>query len=165
MFLEELPPAFTARPQNNLGQTKVNRDLPRSIISRDARSVDRLLSVLSLGGPAAAAAWRFLMRLPTNPDMLSAVRSLEGVRPDCGGSSACGDDGERRLREGAKWKTLLGPPGSHRMLYTLQIVEGVLEYVSGCCGGGTVERPKGGEEASSLAGIERRVNAKEWEVC
>lgn len=112
--------------------------MPRSIISRDTRSVDRLLSALSLGGPAATAAWRFLMRLPTNPDMLAVVRSLEGIRTDQGNTGSGRDgDGQAAAQPAAaaagaaRWKALLGPPGSHKMLYTLQIVEGVLESVAG----------------------------------
>ncbi|CAM9492325.1 unnamed protein product, partial [Hapterophycus canaliculatus] len=100
---------------------------PRTIISRDRPSVESLLQVLSLGGPAAAAAWRFLMRLPTNPEMLEGVRSLQGFRSSGDavkeGGEALGD-GRSGGRE--RWKALLGPPGSHRMLYTLQIVDGVL---------------------------------------
>ncbi|CAM9382024.1 unnamed protein product, partial [Laminaria digitata] len=113
-----------------------SRNLPRSIISRDAGSVNRLLSVLDLGGPAADAAWRFLMRLPTNPEMLKGVRRLETFRS--GGVVGEGGGGGRGRQEGGRegWKALLGPPGSHRMLYTLQIVDGVLETVTGCDGDG-----------------------------
>lgn len=136
------------------GKKKKAKDLPRSIISRDVRSIDGLLLALSLGGPAAAAAWRFLMRLPTNPNMLSAVLSLEGVRR-CGSGvgAGVGDDGgsgepERGKPGGGAAKCtgllgLLGPPGSHRMLYTLQIMEGVLEYVTSCSGS-RVRRGGGG---------------------
>lgn len=124
----------------------VELPLPRTIISRDRPSVESLLQVLDLGGPAAAAAWRFLMRLPTNPEMLEGVRSLQGFR-----SSGNGVDGEgETLRDGdgvgERWKTLLGPPGSHRMLYTLQIVDGVLDMVTtggGGVGGGLPEGGKG----------------------
>lgn len=95
--------------------------LPRSIISKESRSVHRLLSVLSLGGPAAAAAWRFLMRLPTNPEILQGVQRLEDFREGGIIGKESGGSG--------KWKELLGPPGSHRMLYTLQIIHGILDVV------------------------------------
>lgn len=145
---------ITHNQQGDHGQMPSSRDLPRSIISRDARSVDRLLSALSLDGPAAAAAWRFLMRLPTNPDMLSAVMSLEEVRSDAGPGVGGKDKGEGELdgegglgRERAKkWKGLLGPPGSHRMLYMLQIVEGLLEHVTGSGGEGAGYGRIGGGE-------------------
>lgn len=101
--------------------------LPRSIISKESRSVHRLLSVLSLGGPAAAAAWRFLMRLPTNPEILQGVQKLEDFRE--GGIIEKGSEGC------AKWKELLGPPGSHRMLYTLQIIHGILYVLEAGSGG------------------------------
>lgn len=139
------------------------QNLPRSIISSDARSVNRLLSALSLGGPAAAAAWRFLMRLPTNPGMLEAVRSLEGVgrggvEGSVGGHAEDGgDDAEGR----AKWKVLLGPPGSHRMLYMLQILEGVLEYVTGFTDGKKAGLGRR-EEVTSSGSVSNQ--AWDWEV-
>lgn len=113
--------------------------LPRTIISRDALSIKSLLAVLSLGGPAAAAAWRFLMRLPTNPEMLEAVRRLQGFRrsgaSEGGGVEMLGSavevGGGGGGDGGEGWKALLGLPGSHRMLYTLQIVDGVLDFVTG----------------------------------
>lgn len=58
--------------------------------------------------------------------MLEGIRKLEGFR--CG--EGVTEEG------GEKWEILLGPPGSHRMLYTLQVVDGVLEFVDGCGGGG-----------------------------
>lgn len=127
--------AATAPDGSALGHT-VNQDvelpLPRTIISRDRPSVESLLQVLSLGGPAAAAAWRFLMRLPTNPEMLEGVRSLQGFRSSGDAVAQQGgetlEDGDRA--SGKRWKALLGPPGSHRMLYTLQIVDGVLDLVT-----------------------------------
>lgn len=122
--------------------------LPRTIISRDAPSVKSLLGVLSLGGAAAAAAWRFLMRLPTNPEMLEGIRRLEGFQSGGGGSG------------GEKWKDLLGPPGSHDMLYTLQIVDGVLDFLAGA--GGVGDGPAGdNKEAFALDGPE---SVREWEV-
>lgn len=74
------------------------------------------------------------MRLPTNPDMLAVVRSLEGIRTDQGNIGG-GRDGDGAAGA-TKWKALLGPPGSHKMLYTLQIIEGVLESVAGYDGRG-----------------------------
>ena len=136
-------------PTNSRGHENGNADIiPRSIISRDSRSVDRLLSVLSLGGSAASAAWRFLMRLPTNPDMLEGVRKLEGFR--VGGVLVEGESGC------AKWKELLGLPGSHRMLYTLQIVDGVLDFVeAGVTGdGGATARSEW--EVRFNRGVDRR---------
>lgn len=112
------------------GGSSTAHELPRAIISKDAGSVNRLLSALSLGGAAAAAAWRFLMRLPTNPEMLEGIRKLEGFR--CG--EGVTEEG------GEKWEILLGPPGSYRMLYTLQIVDGVLDFVEGGGGAGDVRR-------------------------
>lgn len=126
--------------------------------------MNRLLSVLELGGPAADAAWRFLMRLPTNPEMLEGVRRLEtfrsggviekggGVVGEGGGGWGQQDGG--RGREG--WQALLGPPGSHRMLYTLQIVDGVLDFVMAWDGDSG-----GGDEGGGGGGGGRR----EWEVC
>lgn len=151
--------------EDQQGQTTTSRDMPRSILSRDARSVDRLLSALSLGGPAAAAAWRFLMRLPTNPDMLSVVRSLEGIRSEeeSGISNDAGRNGAAAAVARAKWKSLLGSPGSHRMLYMLQIVEGVLESIAGYGVGGGASNADMGESACR-GKIENRsgVNCVRW---
>lgn len=146
-------------------KNSIVRDLPRSIISRDARSVERLISALSLGGPAATATWRFLMRLPTNPDMLNAVRSLERVRGDdtCGSVHNGNGPGEKGVEtlNGEKWKALLGLPGSHQMLYMLQIVEGVLEYVTSYAGGkGTI----GGIDQVGVSTSFDQTQSTEWKV-
>lgn len=168
----------------------VGRDLPRSIISRDARSVDRLISVLSLGGPAATGAWRFLMRLPTNPEILEGVRTLKGFPVPKAGVLTAGDsdvsaedsikvvrdtheglpsespgtagsegnDGPEN-RQDEPWTAFLGPPGSHRMLYTLQVVEGVLSLVN--------ERDDKEVNAEALlpSGAAQAVGSRgEWEV-
>ncbi|CAN0071818.1 unnamed protein product, partial [Sphacelaria rigidula] len=66
--------------------------------------------------------------------MLAVVRSLEGIRTDQGNIGG-GRDGDGAAGA-TKWKALLGPPGSHKMLYTLQIIEGVLESVAGYDGRG-----------------------------
>ncbi|CAM9236271.1 unnamed protein product, partial [Ectocarpus fasciculatus] len=140
---EDLNP-FRRTASQSQGQDDLPLPLPRTIISRDPPSVKSLLGVLSLGGAAAAAAWRFLMRLPTNPEMLEGIRRLEGFRGGGGGE---------------KWKVLLGPPGSHEMLYTLQIVDGVLDFLAGA--GEVGDTPAGGnKEAFALDGPE---SLREWE--
>ena len=144
-----------------------NQDLPlpRTIISRDALSISSLLAVVSLGGPAAAAAWRFLMCLPTNPEMLEGVRLLQGFRSgEDGGEGAVVEELELGMEPGGggggggdgpeKWRALLGPPGSPRMLYTLQIVDGVLDFVAGSGSGGE------GEGGGATGGE----GTREWEV-
>lgn len=99
--------------------------------------------------------------------MLEGVRRLdsfrhgqgivgEGEGHDVAGAGAVGGSGGRE-----RWKALLGPPGSHRMLYTLQIVDGVLGFVTGCDGdGGGGEGGTGGAVSSEGGGGRR-----EWEVC
>lgn len=65
--------------------------------------------------------------------MLDGVRQLKGFRDTSEGVG-------REVTMGKeKWKALLGPPGSHRMLYTLQIVDGVLDVVESCDGGGEMK--------------------------
>ena len=123
------------------------------------------------------------MRLPTNPEMLEGVRRLEtfrsrGVVEEGGvvgkGRGDWGQQEEGRGRDG--WNALLGPPGSHRMLYTLQIVDGVLDFVmawdrdgdgeygaaaaAAAAGGGAGAAGGGGAGAAGGGGRRR-----EWEVC
>ncbi|CAM9998482.1 unnamed protein product, partial [Ectocarpus sp. 12 AP-2014] len=91
---EEATPPEGDNPFRRTASQSQEQDLPlpRTIISRDPPSVKNLLGVLSLGGAAAAAAWRFLMRLPTNPEMLEGIRRLEDFRSGDGGGG------------GDKWK-------------------------------------------------------------
>lgn len=105
------------------------------------------------------------MRLPTNPEMLERVRRLrgfrsgsEGVAERSGSAVAAGGDGGGG-REG--WRALLGPPGSHRMLYTLQIVDGVLDFVAGGGDGGGGRAGRDRQEAGAMSGAE---SPGEWEV-
>ncbi|CAM9294212.1 unnamed protein product [Scytosiphon promiscuus] len=136
----------------------VELPLPRTIISRDRHSVQSLVEVLSIGGPAAAAAWRFLMRLPTNPEMLEGVQSLHGFRISGQGDAVEGGKtlgGATGGGGGERWKALLGPPGSHRMLYTLQIVDGVLDLMAAGAGVDEGSLPEADGEAILVEDEER----------
>ncbi|CAM9930236.1 unnamed protein product, partial [Discosporangium mesarthrocarpum] len=53
--------------------------LPRHVISSDKGYISLLLSTFALGEPSASRVWALLMRLPTNPEILEAVRTLDGV--------------------------------------------------------------------------------------
>jgi len=53
--------------------------LPREVLARNDEHVALFFHLLRVGGEVTRSVWRLLMRLPTNPTILTSLQSLEAV--------------------------------------------------------------------------------------
>jgi len=83
---------------------------PRQILSR-TKFFEQLFSMLNMGAGIAQSTWDLLMLLPTNRQMMSDLRN-------CASSTA---------EAAPAWNRTLDPTSVFKLLYTLQIVQSVID--------------------------------------
>lgn len=112
--------AFNVRPDlikwSDVGgeDSTAAEDLPRNNISRGQKHFDQLMALLGQSSPAATSeAWELIQILATNQTFYRQVLKL--------------DIAKEALVGAVDWERFFDKASPYRLLYTLQIVEAVLE--------------------------------------
>jgi hypothetical protein len=85
--------------------------LPRRLLSADPSVFNILFRLLDESQEIAADVWDILQRIPTSPQLLESIISLEGVRES----------------KPPNWDALLSAKSSYRLLYSLSVIEHLME--------------------------------------
>lgn len=102
------------RKEYEVEQGEVNvKILPRYLISKNAEYYHVLFKLIEEKGKIADDVWRLLNRLPTSPEILKKVMSLEGVKTGTEGTP--------------DWKALLDIQNNYLLLYCLNVFEYLME--------------------------------------
>jgi len=88
--------------------------MPRYSISVTQPYFDLLMGILDRNDNASKESWHLIQMLCTNPTIYKRVLQLEGVAAD-----------------GSNWAQFFDTSSVYRLLYTLQIVEAVMEEGEG----------------------------------
>jgi len=100
------------RKENEVEQCDVNiKILPRYLISQSNEYYHILFNLIEEKGRIAEDVWKLLNRLPTSPEILNKVMSLEGVKSV----------------ESPNWKVLLDMNNNYLLLYCLNVFEYLME--------------------------------------
>lgn len=91
--------------------------MPRLKISKNQQYFDILMSLLDKGAEVSAASWNLIQMLATSPEIYTRVLQLKSARE----SSTSSID----------WAKFFDANSVYRLLYTLQIVEAVMEEGEG----------------------------------
>ena len=95
----------------------LTKDMPRLKISKKQEYFDLLMSLLDKGGVISAASWNLIQMLATSPEIYTRVLQVKSARdPETGNIN---------------WTQFFDSNSVYKLLYTLQIVEAVMEEGEG----------------------------------
>jgi len=121
MCLERPEVDTMAHEPSPIDDVEADRGHPRQILSSSDEYFEQLFSLLSLPEDSIVAdAWELIQALPVNDKIRRDVHTLQGVLAS-GGSGGEGS-------AGVDWEKLLDGSSNLRLLYSLQIVDGIVEH-------------------------------------
>ena len=93
------------------------QEMPRYKISKTQEYFNSLMSLLDKDGQVSEASWNLIQMLSTNPEIYTQVLELKGTKEEASGK--------------VDWAKFFDSHSIYRLLYTLQIVEAVMEEGEG----------------------------------